>query len=426
MMMGAALAGGHSTVGRVLESRDLEQTMAILRAAGARIERTGKGEYAVAGVSGKPRGGADTPLSCDVFESGTTCRLLTAVLAAGEGAFRVHGAPRMHDRPIGELTAALAGQGVAFAFEKKEGFPPFVMRTQGLSGGRLSIGMDESSQYLSGVLLAAPLAKTPLTIAIGGTKVMSWPYVGLTLQTLEAFGVPFAVEQLASEDWAEVDWHTLERVEPGRLRFRMVPAPYHAGNHVVEGDWSGASYLLAAGAIGPDPVRVEGLRADSLQGDRAMLAILRGMGARVVVEPDAVVVYPSPLHGVTIDMGRCPDLAPTVAVLAAYASGATRIRNAAHLRLKECDRIAVPAQELARIGVRCEEHDDGLTVHGDPALGSRLGTLDGIPFSAHGDHRIAMSLALLELGGGRIHLDNPDCVSKSFPDFWERWEQVRA
>ncbi len=426
MVMGAALAEGHSVVSRVLESRDLERTMAILRAAGAEIHRTGAGEYAVRGVGGRPQGGRETPVSCDVHESGTTCRLLTAVLAAGVGAFRIHGAPRMHERPIGELTSALEGQGVGFAFEGKPGFPPFAMRTEGLRGGSLDIGMDESSQYVSGVLLAAPLAHAPLTVCIGGSKVVSWPYVGLTLQALEDFGIPFTVECLKGGSWDSADWHALEQAEPGRIRFRMVPAAYRAGRYVVEGDWSGASYLLAAGAVGPRPVRVEGLRADSLQGDRVMLDILRAMGARVEVEPDAVTVHPSGLHGVKADMSRCPDLVPTVAALAAHASGPTRLWNAAHLRLKECDRIAVPVQELGKVGVRCDEHEDGLTVHGDPALASRLGSLEGIGFSAHGDHRIAMSLALLELHGGRLTLDDPACVSKSFPDFWERWEQVRG
>ena len=238
--------------------------------------------------------------------------------------------------------------------------------------------------------------------------------------------MPFSVERKEGGAWSAVDWHTLEQAEPGNVRFRMVPAMYRAGRYAVEGDWSGASYLLAAGAIGPRPVRIEGLRADSLQGDRVMLDILRDMGARIGIEPDAVTVHPSELRGVVADMSRCPDLVPTVAVVAAHASGPTRLWNAAHLRIKECDRIAVPAQELSKVGVRCDEHDDGLTIHGDPALASRLHSFDGIAFSAHGDHRIAMSLALLELRGGRLTLDDPSCVSKSFPNFWECWGQVRV
>ncbi|MDE7064604.1 MAG: 3-phosphoshikimate 1-carboxyvinyltransferase, partial [Desulfovibrionaceae bacterium] len=176
MMMGAALAAGDSVVRNVLESKDLERTMAVLRAAGARITAQGAGEYAVRGMAGRPRGGAlpdGAPLSCDVHESGTTCRLLTGVLAAGEGRFRIHGAPRMHERPIGELTAALEHLGVRTYFEERSGCPPLVLETSGLEGGEVRIGLDESSQYLSGLLLAAPLSRNGLRIVVGGTKVVS-------------------------------------------------------------------------------------------------------------------------------------------------------------------------------------------------------------------------------------------------------------
>lgn len=422
MMTGAALADGESVVEHVLESRDIERTIAILRGAGAKIECTAPGAYRVIGVGGRLRGGKDTPLSCDVHESGTTCRLLTAVLATGQGLFRIHGAPRMHERPLGELTTALATLGVAFDFEARTGYPPLVMRTNGLSGGTCAIGLGESSQYLSGLLLAAPLAKAELLVNIGGDSVVSWPYAGLTLSALEAFGVPFAVECFTDAIWHTINWRELEDVHPGAIRFRMQPAPYRAGHHRVEGDWSGASYFLAAGALGTSPVRVEGLRTDSLQGDRFMLSILWDMGARIDVERNAVTVYPSALHGISVDMGRCPDLVPTVAVLAAHAAGETTVRNVAHLRIKESDRIAAPARELARAGIRSHEHADGLTIEGRPGFSAPLDTEQ---FSSHGDHRIAMSLALLELQGGRLQLDDPACVSKSFPHFWTLWDSVR-
>lgn len=436
VIIAAALAHGSSLVEHVLESKDLERTIAIMSGAGADIRREGPGLYAVRGVGGCPLGGQTVPLSCDVHESGTTCRLLTAVLAAGKGAFRIHGAPRMHERPLGELTAALQSLGVDIACEEREGYPPLVLRTTGLhpeaAKGTCRIGLGESSQYLSGLLLAAPMALGGLTIEISGDKVVSWPYVGLTLQTLELFGVPFAVEERSpandasrAADWKPADWRELREVRPGNVRFRVAPAPYRAGHYAAEGDWSGASYFLAAGAVGPRPVRVKGLNAASLQGDRAMLAILRDMGCRVEVEAESVTVYPSALRGIDVDMGACPDLVPTVAALAAFATGETTVRNVAHLRIKESDRIAAPAGELAKVGVRITEREDGLTVAG-------LGRPPLLPqgeqaprFSSHGDHRMAMSLALLELHGGRIDLDDPACVSKSFPHFWTLWDTVR-
>lgn len=428
MLIGAALASGTSVVEHVLESKDLERTRALLCAAGAEIRPAGPGAYAVSGMDGLPSGGTEkAPLDCDVHESGTTCRILTAVLAAGRGVFRVHGAGRMHQRPIGALAAVLEGLGARIRYEGEPGCPPLVLSTDGLKGGEAVIGLDESSQYLSGLLLAAPLMAEGLRITLGGSRVVSWPYVGLTLQTLEDFGVPFRVEtrEDASSSWKEADWRTLSGAYPGRLRFHVPHAAYRAGRYAVEGDWSGASYLLAAGAVGRRPVLVRGLRADSLQGDRAMLDILRAMGAAYAWRDDGVLVSPSALHGVDVDMGACPDLVPTVAAVAALASGVTRVRNVAHLRLKESDRIAAPAGELRKAGVRVDEHEDGMTVYGTGGSGAGLQAAPGTLFSAHGDHRIAMSLALLELAGMEVRLDDPAVVRKSFPDFWQVWEAVR-
>ena len=408
MLIGAALAAGNSTVSHVLDSKDVERTRALLCAAGANIQPLNAGAYAVRGMNGCPQGGTrEHPLDCDVHESGTTCRILTAVLAAGRGVFRIHGAGRMHERPIGALVTVLEGLGAQITYEGTAGCPPLLLTTNGMTGGTAVMGLDESSQYLSGLLLAAPLMG--LTVTLGGSKVVSWPYVGLTLQTLEDFGVPFRVEQWAEDacpacaggegaHWRPVDWRTLTEARPGCVRFSVPRAAYRAGTYTVEGDWSGASYLLAAGAVGRRPVLVRGLRADSLQGDMAILDILQRMGAHMQWQADGVLVSPAPLHGVDVDMGACPDLVPTVAAVAAFAQGPSRVRNVAHLRLKESDRIAAPAGELRKAGVRVEECADGLVVHG------MAGTAQGKPqaaagtlFSAHGDHRIAMSLALLEL-----------------------------
>lgn len=337
-----ALARGESRLSGVLESRDIEQTRSVLEDTGARFERIAPGEWRVLGMGGGPRGGDAVPVSCYVHESGTTCRLLTAVLASGLGQFRVHGAPRMHSRPIGELTAALERLGVAVRFENEAGYPPFILKTRGLEGGSLEIGLGESSQYLSGLLLAAPQAKSPVTIEICGSHVVSWPYIGLTLQSMHDFGVRFDVSTRDSRDseWQLADWREIRAVRPGLIRFRVRPSLYRAGNYAVEGDWSGASYLLAAGALGSRPVRVEGLRSDTMQGDRAIRVILERMGARTEEGENSLTVYPSPLKGVEADMSDCPDLVPTVAVLAAFAEGETLVRGVAHLRIKECDRIA--------------------------------------------------------------------------------------
>lgn len=471
MLMGAALAQGVSEVRHVLMSKDIERTMAILTAAGARFEplepethdaNGGAGAFRVHGMGNGPKGAplddqAVPPLSCDVHESGTTCRLLTAILAAGRGRFRLHGAPRMHQRPVGELTDVLQKLGVTVTFEGHSPCPPLVLSTKGFNapeadtttgtkdagtkdgvkggahvGTDVTIGLDESSQYLSGLLLAAPLATQGLCITLGGNKVVSWPYVGLTLQALEDFGLQPRVETRLSFDapWQQADWRQLREARPQLVRFHINHGTYKAGQYRVEGDWSGASYFLAAGAVGRAPLCVTGLRADSLQGDRALVGILQNMGARVDVAAHGITVHPSPLRGATLDMGQCPDLVPTVAAMAAFATGCTTVVNVAHLRIKESDRIAAPAAELRKVGVSVDEHDDGLTVHG---LGKAPEVPAGTVFHVHGDHRIAMSTALLTLyeGSGTGHntetlWDDPTVVRKSFPHFWNLWNTVRS
>ena len=436
VLIGAALAGGESVVEGVLESKDPERTRAVLSAAGAVFEPLGPGAYRVRGVGGALTGAGPgvEPVSCDVHESGTTCRLLTALLASGRGRFRIHGAPRMHRRPLGGLTGPLTELGASFRFEEREGYPPCVLEASGLNGGTVGIGLDESSQYLSGLLLAAPQARAPLTIEITGRQVVSWPYVGLTLQTMRDFGIRFDVSERAPEagpdaPWRAVDWHSVKAARPGGVRFRVRPSTWRPGRYTVEGDWSGASYLLAAGILGERPVAVSGLRPDTLQGDRALLDIVRSMGADVEVEPGVervrrVTARPSTLRGVDVDMSSCPGLVPTVAVLAAAAGGVTRIRGVVRLCVSGSDRIAAPARELAKAGVTVDERDDGLIVHGrgsDFRLNGRV-----LELSAWGDHRMAMSLTLLECRGADVRLDHPEAVDKSFPAFWATWAALRA
>ena len=422
-LIAAALAHGSSQVHHVLSSADLERTRDILQAAGAVLKELGDGSWSVQGMEHGPVGGTEEALDCQVGESGTTCRLLTAVLAAGHGSFRIHGVERMHERPIGALTTALQSLGPRIDFENKNGYPPLVIHTDGLAGGDTELSMDESSQYLSGLLLAAPLARRSTRISLVGRKAVSWPYVGLTLQVLEDFGIDFTVEVQEDERWKSVPWRSVTKATPGHLRITVRPGSYRSGDYRVEGDWSGASYLLAAGAAGREPVLVTGLRSDSLQGDRVIMDILRAMGADITVRDDGILVSPAPLHGITVDMGDCPDLVPTVAMVAAFASGKTRMENIAHLRIKECDRISACASELARAKVRCEEEEGALTVHG---LGPDVPSIpEGTVFCTYNDHRIAMACSLLGLGRGqRVAVDDPAVVRKSFPEFWNVWSAL--
>jgi len=419
-VIAACLAKGTSRLSGLLASDDLTRTRDCMIAMGADIHPQSDGSCIVSGTAGRPQGGdADDPVVLDVGESGTTCRLLTAVAAAGRGVFEIRGHGRLHDRPIGELINALTPLGLQVLYLGKSGCPPLYLVSEGLTGGVTSISLADSSQYLSGLLLAAPLANAPVTIEITGTKTVSWPYVAITLSTLADFSVPFAVETRQDGQWGAVNWKTLADVTPGQVRFRMEPAPYHPRACAVEGDWSNASYFLAAGAVGPEPVTVTGLRADSLQGDRAICDILGRLGARIETTDAGVTVFPSELSGQVIDMGRCPDLVPTVAAAACFAKGTTVITNVAHLRLKESDRIDAVAENCTRAGAAVTTLADGLRIHPKP-----LPAGQSIAFASFGDHRMAMSAALFELAGITVRLDNPGCVAKSFPNFWETWEEL--
>ena len=417
-VIAAALAPGRSVLDNVLASDDLTRTMGCLTACGAGFEVVGR-TIEVTGLACRPLGGATHPADLDVHESGTTCRLLTAVAAAGRGRFRIHGAQRMHDRPIQALATALASQGVSFFWEGRQGYPPFVLETRGLPGGTVGIDMAESSQYLSGLLLAAPCALSEMTIELGGDKVVSWPYVALTLQTLEECGVDFRVEALRQGAWTPAPWRSVQEARPGGIRFAVTPGPYAYGRRRVEGDWSNASYFLAAGALGSRPVKVTGLRRDSLQGDRVMVDILAAMGAGISWEEDTVEVAPPAtggLQGIDVDMAACPDIVPTVAVVAAFAATPSRIRGAAHLRIKECDRLQATANELRKTGADVQVLEDGLRISPAPAKPGA-----DLEVTTYGDHRMAMSMSLLETRGFRPIFDDPGCVGKSFPGFWDTW-----
>jgi len=439
-LMAAGLASGVSRLEGLLDSDDIKLTREVMTSLGARYSFAEDGACVVTGLGGAlSSGSADAPLSLFVGESGTTCRLITAIAAAGRGWFRIHGSGRMHERPLGELAGALEKLGARIRFEGKDKCPPLVMQASGLtppgSGkdkslppGVVKIGCDESSQYLSGLLLAAPLG-AELGILLGGKRAVSWPYVGLTLELMEHFGVEFAVQALHGKGWRGIDWRNLREAEPGKLRFIVRGGGYRAQNYRVEGDWSGASYFLAAGAIGPKAVQIVGINAHSLQGDASIIDIMRQMGAKIAIAEDSVTVSPSDLRGVDVDMGHCPDLVPTVAALAAHARGETRIRNVAHLAIKESDRIAAPAAELAKAGCRVQAMRDGMVI--SPPEKGMHAPVGGEAFSAHNDHRIAMSVALLGLPGRSekgfaVRLDNPGCVAKSFPAFWRLWEKVVA
>ena len=417
-LIACALADGDSRLNNLLSSQDLERTRDCLGRLGARI-RDENGSTLVRGMDTRSRRGAE-PVELDVGESGTTCRLLAAVAALTGFVCRISGRGRMHQRPLGSLTRALEALGAQVTCEVEPGCPPLVIDARGIAAGSVGVDLEQSSQFLSGLLLAGPVLSAPLSIGITGSRVVSWPYVALTLQVMRDFGARFRVEASRDGIWEEAAWETLTRAEPGRIRFTVYPGAYAPRDYSVEGDWSNASYLLAAGALQKKGIRVTGLDPDSTQGDRRILEILQAMGAEVQIYHGEIRVAPKGLRGADLDMGACPDLVPTVAVLATLAGGESRVRNAAHLRLKESDRLGDLAGEIAKTGAEVELHPDGASIRppSDPATGP-------VHFDTHGDHRLAMAFALYGLAGVEYSLSDPDCVAKSFPSFWETWKLVQ-
>ena len=323
-------------------------------------------------------------------------RFLCALVSAGRGRYRLDGSPRMRERPIGDLLEALSALGVRAVSEAGSGCPPVVVETTGLEGGVVEIAGSVSSQFLSGLLMAAPYARRPVEIRVTGTLV-SRPYVEMTLGVMRAFG-------------AKVEVPTAERFRVGRLR------RYTGRRYQIEPDASSASYFLAAAALTGGRCRVEGIGRDSLQGDARFADLLARMGALVDTGPDWTEVAGRSLRGIDVDLNAMPDMALTLAAMAPFLKGPTAIRNVANLRVKESDRLSALATELRRIGQEVEERPDGLVITPRPVRPAVIHT--------YNDHRMAMSFALVGLRVPGIVIRDPGCVAKTFPEFFEYLERL--
>jgi 3-phosphoshikimate 1-carboxyvinyltransferase len=333
-----------------------------------------------------------------VGNSGTTMRFLTAVLSLGRGRYRLDGVPRMCERPIADLLDALRQLGVRAESERGNGCPPVVIEAAGLEGGEVRVRGDVSSQFLSGLLLAAPFSRTGLTITIEGPLV-SLPYVEMTVAMLR-------------------QWGAVVEVRPGPCFAVAAGRRWHALlGYDIEPDASAASYFLAAAAVTGGAVTVSGLTARSIQGDVRFLDLLEEMGCSAVRGDYGLTVHGAPLRGIDVDMNDISDTVMTLAAVACFADGPTTIRNVAHIRHKETDRLAALAAELRRVGAGVAEFADGLTITPGPLHGAEVET--------YNDHRMAMSLALIGLKVPGVVIQNPACVAKTYPGFFDDLEKLR-
>lgn len=393
-LIAAGLAQGRSRLRGALVSEDTVYTEQALTAMGVGIEH-GRDELAINGVSGQP---VMKRADQEIFlgNSGTSMRLMMSVAALCSTDVVLTGSARMLERPIGELVTALGQLGVRASYRAKRGCPPVVIHAGGLVGGRAALSGGESSQYVSSLLLAGPFAQEGLEVDVGGPLV-SRPYVDLTVEVMEAFGVRI-----------RRDGYRLFHVKAGQA--------YQSRDYLVAGDASNASYFWAAAAVTGGEIITENIHPFSdTQGDLQFLDVLEQMGCRIERRGDNVVVRGGDLAGLEVDMGAMPDMVPTLAALGLFAEGKTVIRNIAHLRHKESDRIHAVRMEWERLGAKVEEIEDGLVIHGDTPL-------KGCLLDPHDDHRLAMSMAVIGLKIEGVTVQNEGCVAKSFPEFWGLWD----
>lgn len=398
----AALAEGSTLVKGLLDSDDTQVMLESLTRLGVKWERLDASDhYRVHGIGGAfPPGFPVKQAELFLGNAGTAFRSLTAATALAGGEYILRGVARMHERPIGDLVDALRQLGAQITYLGQDGFPPLAMAPARLDATSVTrVKGNVSSQYLTGLLLSAPLLGREVTIHVEG-ELISKPYVEITLNLMQRFGI--------------------EVIRDGWQSFTLPAAVYRSPGEIeVEGDASSASYFLAAGAIGHGPVRVEGVGRNSIQGDVRFAEALARMGVEIGFGRDDATSWiesrlgcGSKLHALDLDCNHIPDAAMTLAVLALFADGVTTLRNIASWRVKETDRIAAMANELRKVGATVEEGADFIRVTPPGKL------LANAEIETYDDHRMAMCFSLVSLGGVPIRINEPKCVAKTFPDYF--------
>ncbi len=389
----AALAEGTSILTGALDADDTRAMMDCLTQLGGSFEVVGQ-TVVVGGTNGRLKG-SDRPLQAGA--SGTTARFLAAVATLADGPSLIDGTPRMRRRPIGELVAALQALGARIEALGDGGYPPVRVGGGGLPGGHAEIDARRSSQFVSAIALAAPYSAVDTSLAFRDGMLVSRPYVESTVEVMSAFGADTVLSERG---------------------IRVGRGGYRASSYVIEPDASSAAYPLVAAAITRGSVRLPGFSLDSTQADLAILEVLQAMGCRVE-RSQSLVTLTGPitkLRGIDVDMGQMPDAVPALAVAALFATGPTRFTNIANLRLKESDRLAALETELGKLGSQVETGPDWMTVRPGPPHGAEIDTYD--------DHRIAMALSLAGLVIPDVVINDPGCVAKTWPGFFDELDQL--
>ncbi|MAI42617.1 MAG: 3-phosphoshikimate 1-carboxyvinyltransferase [Candidatus Azotimanducaceae bacterium] len=390
----AALANGKTEISNLLKSDDTSHMVAALSQLGVEISQEND-KTIVTGNSGLFR-----PPEKKAFflgNAGTAIRPLTAILSLIPGVYTVDGDEYMRERPIAHLTEALSVLGAKISYTGNEGCPPLLVEGGHIKGGKVSVAGHISSQYLTALLMSLPLVRDESTINVIGEQV-SKPYLDITLQTMKDFGVSVCND----------NYETF-RI-PGGQKYRT------PGNYLIEGDASSASYFFAAAAIKGKTI-VRGLGQYSVQGDIQFLDTIEQMGAEVDRHKEYIIVSKGKLNGVDVDLNHIPDAAMTIAIMALFAEGKTRIRNIYNWRVKETDRMTAMATELRKLGAGVQTTEDSITIQPPDQLKSA-------EIETYGDHRIAMVFSLAALGDIPITIKDPDCTKKTFPNYFTEFAKI--
>ena len=392
ILIASALSDGVCVIENPLKSEDTLLTLNALKQAGIKTD-VSNDRITVNGTKGVPE-----PCNEPVYlaNSGTSMRLLTAMVSLGKGTYTLTGTDRMHERPVQDLLDGLNQMGVPARSINNNGCPPVEVTGGHVRGGKVRLRCNVSSQYLSALLLIAPYTQEGVEITVTQGPV-SKPYIDMTVDVMTRLGVEI----------------TREGYDFFNVRGKQV---YKAGDYLVETDCSNAGYFWAAAAVTGTAVKVRGVTRDSRQGDVRLTELFEAMGCKVFQEKDGLVVSGGKLSAIEADMADMPDMVPTLAVVAAFAQGRTKIRNVAHLKAKESDRLTSVATELSKMGVDVTCTDSGLTISGGQPHGAEIDT--------YNDHRIAMSFAVAGLAVPGVFIRDETCVEKSFPNFWEVFKKL--
>ncbi|MEC9167957.1 MAG: 3-phosphoshikimate 1-carboxyvinyltransferase [Pseudomonadota bacterium] len=393
----AALAEGETELTNLLDSEDIEHMLNALTKLGVSYRLSEDKTQCVVQGNGGAFNVAE-PLELFLGNAGTAMRPLCAALAASNVDTVLTGEPRMEERPIGDLVDALREADADVTYLKNEGFPPLQIKGKTLNGGEMSVDGSVSSQFLTALLMAAPLFSGDVTIRIKG-ELVSKPYIDITLDTMAKFGVTVKNDNYQTFTISG----DAKYIAPGKF--------------MVEGDASSASYFLAAGAIKGGTVRVTGIGQNSIQGDIRFADVLEAMGATVVWNDEYVEITGAPLKGVNMDMNHIPDAAMTIATTALFAEGPTTMTNIYNWRVKETDRLAAMATELQKLGAKVEEGHDYIKVWPTDSL--KHAEID-----TYNDHRIAMCFSLVALSDTPVTINDPGCTRKTFPDYFTRFKTL--